>query len=717
MAVFGLGGVGKTQLALEFAYRTKDRTPGVSIFWVPATDSLAFEQAYIEIGRACNVPGIDAKGIDVKQLVKDALSHKNMGPWLMIIDNADDTSVVFRQPVEGGLFSPALADYLPSSPDGSVLFTTRNRKIAVKQASSNIICLEMMGPDEAQDLLKRSVVDQDVVSDDAANKELLNLLGFLPLAIIQAAAYINQNDTTIDEYTSLYDDNETEVMKVLSEDFEPEGRYQASKNSIATTWLISLSQINRTNPTAIEILSFMACLTNQNIPQTLLPPIPSKKLGLEAIGALKSYSFIKKRKDSNDFDIHRLVHLATRNWLRSEGKLHVWVDKAIARLGELLPAGGHKDRSTWTAYLPHANHLLDASEHTKVGLNMVVLAEKLGQCLYSNGEYYEAQRAFERAISLRDEFSGLENRDALWSMFGLAEALNHQGKHKLAECHHREILELRKKVLGPKDPEVGRSMNYLAQALYDGGDYFEAEKWHREARALQIEVLHLEHPNTLTTTGYLAQTLGKQGKYQEAEEMHRALLETRLRVQGEEYPGTLATMSCHGVAQGDLGNHADAERIHRRVLSLRLKILGRRHPHTLITQRWLADALLRQGKYDDAYTLNQDTLKVQMETLGPKHPNTLLTLGNLGDILLFQGKPNRAEPVYRQALALQSEVIGREHPETLDSMYGLAKSLEKQPGKEGEARDFYQRTLDSRMKVLGQEHRKTLETRRCLSGE
>lgn len=676
-----------------------------------------FEQAYLRIGRACNVPGIEAKGADVKQLVKDALSDKKMGPWLMIIDNADDPSAVFRKPVEGDLFSSAFADYLPSTSEGSVLFTTRNRKVAVQQASSNIICLEMMSQDDAKDLLKRSVIDEDVVSNDAANKKLLNLLGFLPLAIIQAAAYINQNDTNIDEYTSLYDDNETEVMKVLSEDFEPEQRYQASKNSIAATWLISLSQIKRTNPSAIELLSFMACMTNQNIPQSLLPPVPSKKQWLEAIGALKSYSFIKKRKEGNDFDMHRLVHLAMRNWLRSEGKLHIWVDKAIARLGELLPAGGHEDRPTWTTYLPHANYLLDASEHTKVSLSMVVLAEKLGQCLYSNGEYYEAQRAYERAISLRDQFSGLENRSALWSMFGLAEALNHQGKHKLAECHHREILELRKKVLGPEDPEVGRSMNYLAQALYDGGDLSEAEKRHREALALQNKVLNPQHPNALTTIGYLAQTLGKQGKYQEAAEMHSALLETRLQVQGEEYPGTLATMSCLGVAQGDLGNHADAERIHRRVLSLRLRILGPRHPHTLITQRWLADALLRQGKYDDAYTLNQETLMVQMETLGPKHPNTLLTLGNLGDILLFRGEAYRAEQVYRRTLALQGEVIGLEHPETLDSMYGLAKSLEMQLGKEREAQELYQQTLDSRLKVLGQGHRKTLETRRCLSGE
>ncbi|PNP51615.1 hypothetical protein THARTR1_07732 [Trichoderma harzianum] len=717
MAVFGLGGVGKTQLALEFAYRTRERNPKCSVFWVPVTDNLAFERAYMQIGRNCNVPGIDAKGADVKQLVKDALSDKRFGPWLMIMDNADDTTVVFPQPTQGELFVPALADYLPPSLEGSVLFTTRNRKVAVKQAASNIICLEIMGPDDAHNLLKKSLIRQEILSDVSATKELLNLLGFLPLAIIQAAAYINENDTTIDEYTSLYDDNETEMMKVLSEDFDVQGRYNTTKNSIATTWLISLSQINRTNPTAIEFLSFMACMTNQNIHQSLLPPAPSKKQGLEAIGALKSYSFIKKREGSNGFDMHRLVHLAMRNWLRNGGNLQVWVDKAIVRLAELLPAGGHKDRATWTAYLPHAKYLLATTRATESAPDVVALAEKLGQCLYSNGEYYEAQKAFEHALELRIKVSGLENRDALRSMFGLAEALDHQGKHKLAERHHREILELRKKVLGPKDVEVGRSMNYLAQALYDGGNYIEAEKWHREALALQNEVLHSEHPNTLTTRGYLAQTLGKQGKYEEAEEMHRNLLKTQLRIQGEEYPGTLATMSCLGVAQGDLGNYAEAEQTHRRVLNLRLRILGSRHPHTLITQRWLADALVRQAKYEEAYALNQETLKAQVESLGPKHPNTILTLGNLGDIRFFQDQADRAEQVYRQVLAVQSEVLGPEHPETLDSMNGLARALEKQPGKQAEARALYQKTWECRVKVLGPEHPKTLGTQRCLFGE
>ncbi|OHE97277.1 hypothetical protein CORC01_07332 [Colletotrichum orchidophilum] len=711
MAIFGLGGVGKTQIALEFAFRTKQEHPNSSIFWVPATDLLAFEQAYKRIGQALHVPGIDAKGADVKQLVCDALSDsERTDPWLLIIDNADDINVIFRQPTDSEPISPALIDYIPSSLYGSTILTTRNRRVAVKQAASNIISLEIMGQDDAYKLFEKSLLRRDILSKAESARHLLSLLGYLPLAIIQAVAYINENDTTIEEYTDLYNDSEIGVMEVLMEDFEVHGRYKTTKNSIATTWLVSFSQLTHANPVAIEYLSFMACICNDNIPQSLLLPASSKKKDLEAIGALKAYSFIRKREDGSSFDIHPLVHLAMRNWLRSEKTLQQWTSSVILRIVKLLPDGGHKDRSTWTQYLPHAKYLLNSAGVAVDGdIQVVVLAEKLGKCLYSNGEYSEAGEVFEQAVELRIKASGIENRDTLRNMFGMAEALNHQGKHRQAEIQHRKVLELRKTVLGPKDPEVGRSMNYLAQAMYGDGRYAQAEQVHRDAHALQNEVLHSEHPNILTTTGYLAQTLGKQGKYEEAETMHRSLLETKLRVMGERNPATLATMSCLGVAQSDLGRYADAEKTHRRVLSLRVEILGDRHPHTCLTKRWLADALRQQGKHAEAYSLNQETLKLQTRMLGAKHPNTILTLGTLGDILFSQGQTDRAEKVYRQALALQIQILGSEHPETLGGMERLANTMQKQ-GRAEEAKELFGKVFEARFRILGPQHPSTLAT-------
>lgn len=715
MAVHGLGGVGKTQVALEFAYRTKVRNPMCSVFWIPATNPSTFEQAYLHVGQKLKVPGIDANGADVKQMVKDALSHdKDIGPWLMIVDNADDYNVIFRQPTTDAIRGPALIDYIPFSLDGSVLFTTRNRKVAVSQAATNVILLEMMSPDDADRLLRRSLLSEEILNDSAVTAQLLSLLGFLPLAIIQAAAYINENDASVAEYLELYAGSEAEVMEILSENFEDQGRYRTIGNSIATTWLISFSQISRMSSLAIEYLSFMACLANQNIPQSLLLPAPTKKQSIEAIGALTAYSLISKRENEPAFDMHRLVHLATRNWLRKEALLDTWAGKAVDRMVELLPAGGHKNRAIWTAYLPHAKHLLSSLQDSEFEEKIIMLAEKLGECLYSNGRYSEAQVVLDRAIELRVKASGVDNAATLRNMFLRAEALSHRGKHKEAEIEHRHILELRKQYLGPKAPEVGRSMNYLAQAIYEDGRFVEAELIHREALAFQNEVLHAEHPNALTTTGYIAQILGKQGRYEEAELMHRELLKVRLRVQGEEYPATLATMSCLGVAQGDLGHFSDSEQTHRRVLGLRVRLLGDNHPHTLITKRWLADALVQQGKYDNAASLNHEVLNQQIDVLGTKHPNTILSFANLGDILFYQGQTDRAKAIYQQVLDLQKEVLGPEHPETFGGLTSLANVL-YQERKYTEAKEMYEKVLDLRMKALGSEHPKTRATHMTLN--
>ncbi|KAJ4135334.1 hypothetical protein NW765_009305 [Fusarium oxysporum] len=712
MAVSGLGGVGKTQIALEFAYQIKESNPQCSVFWVPATNPTAFEQAYLRIGQALKIPGVGGSGSNIKESVKDALSNdSSIGQWLMVVDNADDISTMFGKPAVGHIETPPLTDCIPFSLKGSVLFTTRNRKVAIRHAETNVILLEMMTAVDAKRLFINSLLRQEVLKDAAATERLLDLLGCLPLAIVQAAAYINENDTTIAEYSDLYTGSEAEVMEVLSEHFEDHGRYRTGgssiKNSIATTWLISFSQIRRMSSLAIEYLSFMACLSNQGIPQTALPPAPTKKQSIEAIGALTAYSLVNKRSDGQTFDMHRLVHLATRNWLRKELVLETWATKAVSRMVELLPSGGHENRATWTAYLPHAKYLLSSIREAGDKVQTVVLAEKLGGCLYSNGRYSDAQEVLEEAVALRIQASGLEHSLTLDDMFFRAEALSHRGKFKEAEHQHREILELRRKVLGPKDPEVSRSLNYLAQAIYEDGRFVEAEEIHREALALQIEVLHDKHRYALTTTGYIAQTLGQQGRYEEAEPMHRSLLKTRLEVQGPSYPATLATMSCLGVAQRDLGHFADAEQTHRKVLASRIKILGDKHPHTLVTKRWLADALVHQGKYEEALSVNSEVLSQQIEELGIKHPNTILSLSNLGDIFFYQGHYGYAKELYQQVHDFQKEILGPEHHETIGGLNNLGRVYYKL-GDRAASKECYERVLELRKQVLGPDHPKTV---------
>jgi hypothetical protein len=183
--------------------------------------------------------------------------------------------------------------------------------------------------EDAKKVLERSLLQKDLLNESRAVAELLKLFNCLPLAIIQAAAYINRNRISISEYKSLYDGIEEEIIEVLSEEFEDRRRYRETRNPVATTWHISFRQIRKQDLLAAEYLSFMSCLVRENIPQSLLPPGPSKKKEIEARGTLMAYSFITKRQQELSFDMHRLIYLATRNWLRRDNQLSVWTDKAL----------------------------------------------------------------------------------------------------------------------------------------------------------------------------------------------------------------------------------------------------------------------------------------------------------------------------------------------------------------------------------------------------
>lgn len=241
------------------------------------------------------------------------LGKESTGRWLLVFDNADDIDMWIAGAGSGlQTGSRPLIDFLPKSKKGAILFTTRDRRLAVKLAQQNVLEVPAMG-EEAVQLLEKCLVDPRLVNSRQDTSALVLQLTYLPLAIVQAAAYINENEIAFTDYLSLLAEQEEEVIDLLSEEFEDEWRYPDVKNPVATTWLISFEQIRYRDPLAAEYLSFMACVEPKDIPQSLLPPGPTRKKEIDAIGTLNAYSFITKRPVDKVLDLHRLVHLATRN--------------------------------------------------------------------------------------------------------------------------------------------------------------------------------------------------------------------------------------------------------------------------------------------------------------------------------------------------------------------------------------------------------------------
>ncbi|OAG11040.1 kinesin light chain 1 [Paraphaeosphaeria sporulosa] len=699
MTIYGLGGCGKSALALEFAYRALARYTRRLVFWVPAMSQESFDLAFREIGTRLHIPGVNDDDANVKQLVKQALSTSLSDDWLMIVDNADDPRILFES--DSNAQSTRLIDYIPHSHTGSVLFTTRSRKAATELTQTYVLGLEDMNQIEARQLLARQTLRQALLTDEAAVDELLNLLTGLPLAIVQAAAFINENDISISEYVSLLQHTGTKA-ELFSERFEDPSRYQGMDSTVAKTWYISFEQIQRQDPLAAEYLSFISCIDRINIPQSLLPPGTSQLQHIKALGTLTGYAFLTKRQQtvpgSNQekfFDMHRLVHMALRWWLEGHGQRKTWAGRAAARVKELVPYGGYGGREIWVAYLPHALHVVELKD----ALDSATLAEllaRIGRCQESSGQYAAAELAHRQVWSLRKGLLGREHPDTLMSMSNLAWTLKRLGRYEEAELMHRQALEGSEKVLGRDHPDTLTSMSNLALALAWPGKYNESEVMCRQVLERKENVLGREHPETLASVVHLGSVLSRQEKYEEAELMHRRALEAYKKVLGREHPDTLASISLFGFMLEHQGKYKEAEVMCREVLEGRETILGQDHPDTLPSLHQLASVLESQQRYEEAEAMHRRALEGYEKVLGGEHPDTLTSISNLGSILERQRKYKEAEAMERQALEGREKVLGREHPDTLTS----------QRYKEAEAMN--QRALEGYEKVLGREHPHTL---------
>jgi hypothetical protein len=347
----GLGGIGKSQIALEAAFRLRDLDPTCSIFWVPAHSTISFESAYRKIAGDLGIQPVEDGKNNVVSLVKQALSKQEVGKWLLIVDNADDQSLVF----EPG----SLASYLPSSPQGSIMFTTRTSEITsmLDVPSVGIFRINAMSPQESMDLMGTRLLTSQM--EDIENLHaLLEELFYLPLAIKQAAAYMQQTRETPKKYLELCRASDKKLIRLLSQGFEDRTRYEDAENPVAKTWHISFVHLSNNNPLAGRYLHFMSFLSEKNIPLSILPPHDDLEAN-RAIGALQAYTFVTAREDREFVDMHRLVRLAIRNWLEDRGEDKESYEHVQARMSVLFGAADYGNQTEGARYIPHCHTVVD----------------------------------------------------------------------------------------------------------------------------------------------------------------------------------------------------------------------------------------------------------------------------------------------------------------------------------------------------------------------
>jgi tetratricopeptide (TPR) repeat protein len=614
----------KSQLAIEHCYRTAEQSPETWVLWAHASNPARLEQSFWEIADHVKIRGRKDAQADVFKLVHDWLRNKKNGRWLLVLDNADDAGVLSPPPSNsqtsptdgctddsgggggGASISTSglqrhLSEYLPPSRHGSVLVTSRTRRAAMQIVEdSDIMPIEPMHYAAAHALLYKKLGDKVDRSDSIA--ELAAALEYMPLALVQAAAYIRERAprSSVRQYLAEYRESDSRKTSLLNQAAGHLRRDKAASNSVLLTWQISFDHICSSRRSAADLLSLMSFFDRQGIQEALLRnPSPSGTTdndGFEDdILTLRDYSFITVTKEANTFEMHNLVQLATRTWLGNQGQLDRWRERFISNLCAEMPTGQHENRQKCQELFPHARAALAQRPQDKYSL------KEWARLLYKAAWY-------------------------TWQ----------QGKAGEAEHMSTVSMEVMQEVFGEKNAETLSSMHMIGLARGVGGKYTEAEAMNRQTLALSETVLGREHPDTLASMSNLAGVLESQGKYEEAEAMQRKELAICEKVLGREHPDTLASMSNLAQVLESQGKYEEAEAMQRKELAICEKVLGREHPDTLTSMYCLAHLLAKQHRVNESLLLYQRASAGYDTALGKDHPTTVACHQHYADLCASQ---------------------------------------------------------------------------------
>lgn len=357
MALYGLGGMGKTQVALEMAHRVKEAMEDYSVIWMPAQTMAAFEQAAAELVQTLGInPGF---GENPSETLRAHLSSDASGPWFLVVDGVDDMSLVDGTPDD----PRRLLDCLPQSPRGRMLITTRTSAVANSVADpQNVVKLAEMSFGEGKRYLETCLSDNHELRRDDVDGTLsclMERLEYLPLAVAQAVTYMNVNCMSVSEYVRHHgemqqDRDNTGPAHLFGSQLRSETFHSRSQGSILTTWRASFVAIRNTSAHAAQLLSFLRWTSPKGIPTSVLP-LGRGLRKVEAINLLCSYNFLSRREGGRILDMHRLVHLALRSCskqLFDEEQTQETISH-LNRVSPIFPNEHVQKQELWQPGLPH----------------------------------------------------------------------------------------------------------------------------------------------------------------------------------------------------------------------------------------------------------------------------------------------------------------------------------------------------------------------------
>ncbi|KAJ5810568.1 P-loop containing nucleoside triphosphate hydrolase protein [Penicillium pulvis] len=719
IALVGLGGVGKSQLAIELSYRIREQSPKTWVFWIHAGSAARFEQNCGDIADRVKIPGRKDPSANIFKLIHDWLADERNGKWVLILDNVDDSRFLHEVPPSGR----PLLEYLPVTDNGSTIITSRSRGVvSIIVEDADIIPIEPMDSSHATMLFEKKLRAQ---AEKESIIQLVTTLDCVPLAIVQAAGYIKQRTPrlSVPQYLKEFQKSDGKKTSLLNHNGGQLRRDRDAKNSILITWQLSFDHIQQSQPAAAGLLSLMSFFDRQGIPAALLQHHLAEgsddngESGTESsidhdfeenIQVLRDYSMISISVDGATFEMHRLVQLAMRKLLEVHGQLQRWMQQFIEILWCEFPNGEFEN---WAVCQPLFSHIqsavLQSPDDEGILPKWADLLNRAASFALTKGNVRESEALAVLAMHIRTKLFGSQHKHTIDSLEMAGRAYILSGKWEDAKTLQLEVIRYRKQVLGTEHPETLDSISNLASTYQYQGQWKEAEELNVQVIETSKQVLGPEHPDTLISISNLASTYQYQGRWKEAEELIVQVIEARKRVLGPEHPSTLMSISNLALTYQDQGQWKEAEELNVQVIETSKQVLGPEHPDTLISIGNLAMTYQYQRRLKEAEELEVQVIEARKRVLGPEHPSTLMSISNLALTYQDQGRLKEAEELSVQVIEARKQVLGPEHPDTLISISNLASTYQDQ-GRLKEAEELSMQVIEARKRVLGPEHPSTL---------
>jgi tetratricopeptide (TPR) repeat protein len=705
VTLHGLGGVGKTTLAREYAWRMRECC---AVVW-----RLSAETEDGIIADLVRLGGMLVRGLDkVDDQRAAALQVKNnllagfSKPVLLLFDNLEDEELLRTWRPHGA----------------RILITSRS---SVWASDVTPIALGAWSRDDALRYLQRESGRQDLGDPGAA--ELCEALGDLPLALSHAAAYLKATRTvTPQAYLA-------RIVQQMSR--APRGaEYQ---RAVFATFQTAIAEAEAQAEGAAAVLCLAGFFAPDAIPEELFqqnselygalkPALPDARaaadlrsaisdpiLTEEAIGALDRLSLIAFSPETRTFSMHRLVQAAARDLAGDEAA--GWLESAVNALGACFP---HVEFGNWPLcerLLPHAETI---SERTsELGLESFALARLLHESavfLSERARVAEAHLLLERALAIRERLGGPDHPGVAATLHRLAFNMCCGGHFAEARPFYDRALDILERTVGAEHPLYAETLNDSGELFRELGRYEEAESIQRRSLEIRERALGRDHPDVASSLNDLACPLAETGKYDEAEPLFLRVIAILEAAHVPTHPFVARAYNNLAFVYDKQGRIDEARVAFENALARKQEIFGPEHPDVALTANNLAGVYEEQGRLDEAEAIYARNLSIIERAYGPDHPELGRALNNLAKLYAKEGRIAEALPLALRALELWEVAHGSEHPLVATALHNLG-TLHLKHGRSDEARAHYERALAIRKKLLGADHADTISTHAALT--